>query len=474
MRGERRRPTPHLGALAHDRNRYKDNPPDFYALGQQYPEFRQYLRNVDEVKCRASLAWDDPFAARELTKTLLLHDFGLEWEIPINRLCPPLPNRLNYLHWVEDLLSQADCKSFLGHQRQNAGVDKQGFETEEAVVSGIDVGTGANCIYALLGATMNKWKFIATEIDSESYECAKENVARNHLEETISVKRTRTNKLLMEPLQDEPLERKFHFVMCNPPFFDNMNEADTNPDASCMGSANEMVFPGGEVAFIGNMIEESVALQTRVLWFTSMIGRKSSLRKLLALLRDKHVQRTRTTEFFQGRTKRWGIAWTFFSDVVDDPSAKILGKRKEAHRRQELCFRVPVQSEEGIGCASFEDVAQRIREFVETKEELKLSADDHEEDEKEEEAQTWLMFRLEQHHSDRKESADDATTVRCAGRIEVAADSENGFEVLVVFEEGERAAFWTSADMLQAATLRTGRQWRRKLQRQNQQSSDKS
>lgn len=41
MRGAKRRPTPHLGALLHDRNRYKDNPPDFYALGSLYPSFRQ-------------------------------------------------------------------------------------------------------------------------------------------------------------------------------------------------------------------------------------------------------------------------------------------------------------------------------------------------------------------------------------------------------------------------------------------------
>jgi 23S rRNA A1618 N6-methylase RlmF len=189
-------------------------------------------------------------------------------------------------------------------------------------VSGIDVGTGANCIYALLGATMNKWQFIATEIDAESFECAKSNVAGNGLESLIAVKRTHTNKLLLEPLQGEPLSRTFHFVMCNPPFFDNMDEADTNPEASCMGSANEMVFPGGEVAFIGNMIEESVELQNRVLWFTSMVGRKASLRKLLALLREHQVQNTRTTEFFQGRTKRWGIAWTFSTDVADDPSVR--------------------------------------------------------------------------------------------------------------------------------------------------------
>ncbi|KAL4138253.1 hypothetical protein PRIC2_001760 [Phytophthora ramorum] len=450
MRGERRRTTPHLGALTHDRNRYKKNPPDFYALGEQYPDFRQYLLNVDEGKRRASLAWDDPFAVRELTKTLLLNDFGLRWDIPINRLCPPLPNRLNYLHWIEDLLGVVDPSA------------------EE--VSGIDVGTGANCIYALLGATMNKWKFIATEIDEESYNCAKENVARNNLETMISVKRTYTNKLLMEPLHDERSSRKFHFVMCNPPFFDDMSEADTNPDASCMGSANEMVFPGGEVAFIGNMIAESVELQNRVLWFTSMVGKKSSLRKLLALLREKQVQNTRTTEFCQGRTMRWGIAWTFSADVVDDPSAKVLGKRKEAHRQQELSFRIPTQTHEAPnGCVSVEEIVQRICEFVATKEELKLYVDTTDEQgEKKGEGQDWMIYRLEQHYLEASDG--NLSDVCCAGRVEVFArdNTENDFEVRVVFEEGERGSFWTTAEMLQAATIRTGRQWRRKLQRQKQ------
>ncbi|KAF1789778.1 S-adenosyl-L-methionine-dependent methyltransferase [Phytophthora cactorum] len=321
---------------------------------------------------------------------------------------------------------------------------------------------GANCIYALLGATTNKWNFIATEINSDSYECAKENVARNQLETLISIKRTHSNKLLLEPLQDEPPERKFDFVMCNPPFFDNINEADTNPDSSCMGSANEMVFPGGEVAFIGNLITESEMLQNRILWFTSMVGKKSSLRKLLALLREKKVKSTRTTEFFQGRTKRWGIAWTFSTDVMDDSFTKVLGKRKEAHRRQELSFQVPVKSEE-------EEVLQRIRGFVEAKVELQLSTDttaqqeDQKEDEYEtEEGQNWLICRLEQRG---KVTDNNLTEVRSAGRVEIFALGE-GFEVLTVFEEGDRASFWTMADMLQAATVRSGRQWRRKLRRQ--------
>lgn len=41
MRGEKRKPTPHLGTQLHTRNRYRDAPPDFYALAQRYPSFRQ-------------------------------------------------------------------------------------------------------------------------------------------------------------------------------------------------------------------------------------------------------------------------------------------------------------------------------------------------------------------------------------------------------------------------------------------------
>lgn len=48
------------------------------------------VRNVNDEEQTATLAWDDPFAVRELTRTLLLHDFQLQWSLPIDRLCPPV------------------------------------------------------------------------------------------------------------------------------------------------------------------------------------------------------------------------------------------------------------------------------------------------------------------------------------------------------------------------------------------------
>lgn len=54
---------------------------------------------------------------------------------------------------------------------------------------------------------------------------------------------------------------KFDFCMCNPPFFQSIEEAGRNPKTSCGGTYEEMVCPGGEQAFISQIIEDSVMLK---------------------------------------------------------------------------------------------------------------------------------------------------------------------------------------------------------------------
>ena len=41
---------------------------------------------------------------RELTRALLQRDFQVTWDMPAGNLVPPVPNRANYLHWLNDLL----------------------------------------------------------------------------------------------------------------------------------------------------------------------------------------------------------------------------------------------------------------------------------------------------------------------------------------------------------------------------------
>ena len=47
-------------------------------------------------------------------------------------------------------------------------------------------GTGASCVYPLLGAKLNGWRFLATEIDEEAVRFASENVSRNGLSDRIT------------------------------------------------------------------------------------------------------------------------------------------------------------------------------------------------------------------------------------------------------------------------------------------------
>ncbi|PNG99265.1 Ribosomal RNA large subunit methyltransferase F, partial [Tetrabaena socialis] len=58
----------------------------------------------------------------------------------------------------------------------------------------------------------------------------------------------------------------FAFSMCNPPFFESMQEAAQNPNTAFGGTAAEMVCPGGELAFVLRMLAESEALRDRVHW----------------------------------------------------------------------------------------------------------------------------------------------------------------------------------------------------------------
>jgi hypothetical protein len=60
------------------------------------------------------------------------------------------------------------------------------------------------------------------------------------------------------------------------------------------------------------MLPTAAGEQAQVQWFTTMVGKKATMRRARALLHAQRVPAVRTTEFVQGRTSRWGLAWSFF------------------------------------------------------------------------------------------------------------------------------------------------------------------
>lgn len=89
--------------LMHPRNIYRNSPPDFKILAEKFDYFKKFTKESNSG--HFTLNFKDPGALRALTCALLEHDFGLKLSIPLDRLIPTVPLRLNYILWIEDLLS---------------------------------------------------------------------------------------------------------------------------------------------------------------------------------------------------------------------------------------------------------------------------------------------------------------------------------------------------------------------------------
>ncbi|KAI5637238.1 U6 small nuclear RNA (adenine-(43)-N(6))-methyltransferase [Phthorimaea operculella] len=281
-----------LNKYMHPRNLYR-TPPDFAKLAKSYEEFSNIAKT--DVTGKVSIDFKNPHCLRVLTKCLLKSDFGLDVVIPEDRLVPTLPLRLNYILWIEDLLTAIG-------------------RTDN--IKGLDIGTGACAIYPLLAAVKNKWKMVGTESDQESLQKAQENIERNNLQDLIQLSKNSTPTLLEYLFSEDGIEA-FDFCMCNPPFYSTVQElcesrspARLPPKNGFTGSPQELITEGGELAFCRKMIKESQVYKDKVLIFSTMVGHKFNLKELAMDLKAEGIRHT-TTEFCQGRVTRWGLAWTY-------------------------------------------------------------------------------------------------------------------------------------------------------------------
>ncbi|THU85522.1 hypothetical protein K435DRAFT_970677 [Dendrothele bispora CBS 962.96] len=324
----------------HPRNIYLHKAPDFQELAETYPELKRHLVHSTTNPGTAAIDFRNDESQRCLTKALLHRDFGLKLEVPSNRLCPPVPNRLNYVLWIQDIVQNTHLIESLclsNFEKENAGIDPWNRKENLDQVRGVDIGTGASVIYPLLICSLEPtWTMYASEIDDLSLSYARNNVESNQLQGRINLVNSSgsfgdsdAGKPILWPLflHEDVL---FDFTMCNPPFYSSTEEVSKSaqgkafePNAVCTGADTEMITPGGETEFVSCMIKESIQIQTRCKWFTSMLGKLSSVEEVVRLLKELRVENYAITEFVQGQTRRWAVGWSFMDIRLPDSISRI-------------------------------------------------------------------------------------------------------------------------------------------------------
>jgi len=305
-----------------ENNSQKDNLHPRNLHRSQY-DFKKLISNCSELKAFVSINkhgietidFSNPIAVKTLNKALLQTYYDLEfWNIPKNFLCPPIPGRADYIHYLADLLAQT-----------NNGTIPTGNS-----VLGLDIGTGANLIYPILGYSIYNWSFVGTDIDKMAIQnCSKIIEANPKLIEVISLQQQTESRFIFKNIITP--EDRFTFTMCNPPFHASAEEANkstvrkvsnlnpkekktSNPVLNFGGQNAELWCNGGEIGFVTQMIYESAKYASQCLWFTTLVSKKENLSSIYKILKKVNAISVQTIEMSQGQKNSRIVAWSFLNE----------------------------------------------------------------------------------------------------------------------------------------------------------------
>lgn len=281
---------------------------DFAQLIKTHPDLNLHLfLNKAGEK---SIDFSNPIAVKALNKALLMHFYNLEyWNIPKTNLCPPIPGRAEYIHHVADLLAAS-----------NGGVIPTGN-----TVRILDIGVGANCIYPIIGNHEYGWTFVGTEVDKQSLLSVETILSKNpKLKENVTVRFNDNKRHALKYMLES--EEVFDFVICNPPFHTSAEEAakgslrknknlgqkvTDKPVLNFSGQNNELWCEGGELAFVTNLIYESVHFKHQCKWFSSIVSKKTNLKPLYKQMKKAGVKNSTTLHLTNGNKTTQIICWQF-------------------------------------------------------------------------------------------------------------------------------------------------------------------
>lgn len=260
-----------------------------------------------------SLDFSNPLAVKALNAALLKSHYQVEfWDIPPGFLCPPIPGRADYIHYLGDLLSEKNGQKI----------------PKGPSIKVLDIGTGANLIYPIIGSSVYGWSFVGSEINPAALASAFQILQKNPLlEEKIELRKQESSGLIFQGIIEKG--EFFDLTMCNPPFHESAEAAQegsrrkvrnltgksvSKAGLNFGGQAAELWTEGGELAFIQHMIRESLRFKNQVFWFSTLVSKSENLPKILKSMALAGIREHKVVEMAQGnKISRW-VAWTFLDE----------------------------------------------------------------------------------------------------------------------------------------------------------------
>lgn len=291
----------------HERNKHQQLY-NFDKLKRFVPELEAFIiKNPSGVD---TIDFALPEAVVLLNKAILMKDYKITfWDMPKTNLCPPIPGRADYIHYIADLLAETN---------NNVVPTGKGVKI-------LDLGIGANVIYPIIGVAEYGWEFVGSEVDVVSVKTAAHIIDNNpHLKNNVTIRPQTSKRNILKNIIHE--KEYFDVVICNPPFFKSREEvlAKTTqklknlgkevigkPVQNFSGQNNELWCDGGEKAFITNYIYESKHFKTQAIWFTSLVSNKEHLKPLQSLLKRSEAKEVRIITMEQGNKVSRILAWKY-------------------------------------------------------------------------------------------------------------------------------------------------------------------
>ncbi len=291
----------------HQRNKHRFRY-NFELLSKTCPELAAFV-SINKYN-NESIDFSDPKAVKTLNKALLKHFYGIpNWDIPANYLCPPIPGRADYIHYMADLLSS--CNNDVLPDGKSINI--------------LDIGVGANCVYPIIGNSEYGWHFVGTDIDPTAVESAEQNIASNPiLKEAVEIRLQPYSSAIFRGII-KPGE-VFDMTICNPPFHSSLAEANAGTERKWMnlgkkkdsistlnfgGKNSELWCRGGEEAFVLKMIEQSALSPEKCFWYSTLISKKDNLAGVYKSLKKVNAFEVKTIEMAQGQKVSRIAAWSF-------------------------------------------------------------------------------------------------------------------------------------------------------------------